>query len=794
MSDVLAITAELDTKAKAFEQKIKKAVDGAVSDFERAIGKSREFDRQLNNTQTAGFEKAMDRAERSAEDFAKDSERKIKTHFDGAFNYLGRRAKRVFGTINGFSSRMAKRGLFGGAVVTAGAIKGAVDLEQQMASVRKTTNATIPEAQKLFKTFEDFSKQKPVSVKEQAALAVGAGQLGIDIKKLPQFVQTLAKLKVASEGGISGDEGARQFGKFLMQFKQLDNADKYGSVLTELGNKAATTEGKILSLGQRIQPFTRIVKMSAEETLAWSASLLESVEHEEMAGTAFGKLIQEMKSGIGVGSNMKNLAESTNRSIESVERFVNRARKALAKGDSETFDAITEALFKIPDDSRILSPKFYQKQMKMARKQLMTAAKQGGEIDFATIAGMDKKNFSQLFNNNAGEAIRRFLVGLQKKVDNGENVLQIAEVLGLDGERAKSMVASLAAVNEKISKNIGMAREAVKSNEALNKEFDTFSNTTGSRAIITWNNITAAARSYGNQFLESINKSLPKINMVSGKIQKAFESGTLSQNLSKALDELDQYIENKGGYGKFIDGIIKGVFKLIKAVAQLVAKLEPLIQKVIGFASSNPTGAGIGVLLALLFGKDVAQAGGKKAWESVTGKGGGKGKGIMKALGLGAAGAAAYGAGKSVFGGMAKGIFSRIGFSSLFASPMLKAAGVASGAVYGGIKGGALLGGGLSLAGAGLVGGYAGKKAFDYNLTREGTLLGALLGGPGRFLAKTMHPERQVKAFKGDPMRTINNTSQSNTFNITNGKAPGGLSIHQDQLIQRITDDSLDLL
>lgn len=94
-----------------------------------------------------------------------------------------------------------------------GVTKAAVDYEEALAGVKKTTDPTAIQFAAFEQGFRKLANTIPVSAKELANMGAMAGQLGIHNESLLSFVETMAKLQTATN--IVGEEGAADLAKFM---------------------------------------------------------------------------------------------------------------------------------------------------------------------------------------------------------------------------------------------------------------------------------------------------------------------------------------------------------------------------------------------------------------------------------------------------------------------------------------------------------------------------------------------------------------------------------------------------
>ncbi|MEO9474126.1 MAG: phage tail tape measure protein [Cyclobacteriaceae bacterium] len=92
---------------------------------------------------------------------------------------------------------------------------------------------------------------------------------------------------------------------------------------------------------------------------------------------------------------------------------------------------------------------------------------------FAEIAGMGVEEFSDLLNNDANEALIRFLEGLRGNNQGMEYMMKLLESLNLDGARAKNILSVMANNTDKLRKEQALANEAFEEGTSILEEFNT---------------------------------------------------------------------------------------------------------------------------------------------------------------------------------------------------------------------------------------------------------------------------------------------------------------------------------
>lgn len=179
--------------------------------------------------------------------------------------------------------------------------KSAVDYESAFAGVEKTVEATQEQLTELSDGIRQMAKEIPVPVKEIAAIAESAGQLGIETDSILSFTQTIADLGMATN--LTGDEAASALAKFanITQMPQ-EQFDRLGSTVVALGNNLATTEADVVSMAMRLAGAGSQVGMSQAQILSFSGALSSVGIEAEAGGSAFSKVMVAMQLAAETGS------------------------------------------------------------------------------------------------------------------------------------------------------------------------------------------------------------------------------------------------------------------------------------------------------------------------------------------------------------------------------------------------------------------------------------------------------------------------------------------------------------
>lgn len=208
-------------------------------------------------------------------------------------------------------------------------IQAGRDFEDGLVAVGKTTGISGQNLTRLGDRITKISREIPVATKGLLDIATVAGQLGLKSSDdIAQFTETLGKLTLASD--IAGEEGAQSVAKILTITGELerngsDNIDKFGNVITRLGNNFAATESQILKVANRVSQGLAGFGVSSEDVLALGAALKATGSEAEASGTAIQKTFRLIGKAVqSGGEDLKLFADSAGLSSEAFAELFKR--------------------------------------------------------------------------------------------------------------------------------------------------------------------------------------------------------------------------------------------------------------------------------------------------------------------------------------------------------------------------------------------------------------------------------------------------------------------------------------
>lgn len=181
---------------------------------------------------------------------------------------------------------VARKAAIVGTVIAAPLIvsaKAAVDFEEKMADVSKTTGMQGGALQKFGNDLLSMSTKTRTSIDDLATIAEIGGQLGIAQKDLIGFTKSANEFNIALGKDFSGgvEEAVASIGKIktlFAQTKDLNIADaisKTGSAINELGAVGNGTSANITDFTLRMGALPENLKATAQNTMALGAYLEE---------------------------------------------------------------------------------------------------------------------------------------------------------------------------------------------------------------------------------------------------------------------------------------------------------------------------------------------------------------------------------------------------------------------------------------------------------------------------------------------------------------------------------------
>lgn len=202
-----------------------------------------------------------------------------------------------------------------------GALKAASDFELAMTGIAKTVDAPAETLAQIGEELKAMSERMPTSATELAGVAEAAGQLGVEVENIVSFTETMAALGVSTN--MSAEEAATALARFSnIMGTPLDQSERLGSAIVELGNNFATTEREITEMGMRIAGAGAQVGLTEGDVLGLATALSSVGIEAEAGGSAISKVMINMAQDVATGGeNLANYARIAGMSIPEFSRL-----------------------------------------------------------------------------------------------------------------------------------------------------------------------------------------------------------------------------------------------------------------------------------------------------------------------------------------------------------------------------------------------------------------------------------------------------------------------------------------
>ena len=464
-------------------------------------------------------------------------------------------------------------------------VKSAIDWESAFTGVMKTVDETANTTYEDLKDgINEIARTTASSQNEIAATMEIAGQLGVTADEAVEFTKVMTML--GDTTNLSSEEAASAIAKFANVTKMsLNDVDRLGSVIVDLGNNYATTEADIMSMATRLSGAGAQIGLTQGEILGFATALSSVGIEAEMGGSAFSKAMIKMQVAAETGyDQVIDLQDQTGMSLRELE--------LLSANSSKDFKALADSLG-------------------LTSTEMLATVKAGTNLeDFAKVASMSTKDFVELYRTDAPAALQAFISGLGDTESHGESTIAMLQEMGFTEVRLRDTLTRLAQSGDLVTAAVAKGNEAWGENEAMTAEAEKRYATMESQISQLKAQITEIAVSIGEMLVPYLQKGM---DFIEGLIEKW-------KGLSEA--EQEQIVKIAGIAaavgpvllvgGKLISGIgsFAGLFgKITSGVGSLMTSISGLtgasgiggLSSLLG-ALTNPVGIAVAAIAALAVG------------------------------------------------------------------------------------------------------------------------------------------------------------------------------------------------
>ncbi len=244
--------------------------------------------------------------------------------------------KTVGGAINAFNARAAAaNAAFQGhafQAVAVGAamlqpIRAAARLEDAMADVRKVSDLSDSQLQRLRSTLIQLSRETPMAADELAGLAAELAAAGVPEAELEGMTKLVARAGTAF--GITGQQAGENLGKIRAALRLTTaQTERYADVVNALSDATASSAPDLLDFSRRVGSMGEQYGFTIDQTLAIGSAMISAGATAEQASTGFQAVGRALVKGNAATSTQEKAYSRLGLTSKKVAK--NMAKDALA--------------------------------------------------------------------------------------------------------------------------------------------------------------------------------------------------------------------------------------------------------------------------------------------------------------------------------------------------------------------------------------------------------------------------------------------------------------------------------
>lgn len=377
-------------------------------------------------------------------------------------------------------------------------------------------------------------------------LSAGATSiLGMSAKTAIEFEDAFVGVKKTVEGT---DEELEQIRKDIMSLsREIPLSTKNLFELAEEAGQLGIATKDITQFTETMAKLGSATNLSATEAGGAIATFVNVMgtlpENYERIGSVIVKL----------GNNSK----ATESDIVNMAQRMSGAAATLGMTESSVFGLAT-ALSSVGLEAEMGGTAISKVMNDFNRAASGVETKYGSLSQYAKICGMSTKEFSDTVKNNAGEALKQFVIGLGDTNRTGESTIKLMSELGINEARLTDTMLRLANASGTVEEYMSMADEEWIRNNALNEEASKKYADTASQIEITKNKFSEIADKLGKILLPTINDGLKYVGNLTDKF------ANLSKGTQKTIIKVLAFTAALAPVSKGISSISKNLSQFTK--------------------------------------------------------------------------------------------------------------------------------------------------------------------------------------------------------------------------------------
>lgn len=284
-------------------------------------------------------------------------------------------------------------------------------------------------------------------------------------------------------------------------------------------------------LGIATKDITNFTETMAKLGSATNLSATEAGESIATFVNVMGTLPENYERIGSVIVKLGNNSKATESDIMAMAQRMSGAAATLGMTESSVFGLAT-ALSSVGLEAEMGGTAISRVMNDFNRAASGVETKYGTLAQYAEICGMSTKQFADTVKNDAGEALKQFVIGLGDSNRTGKGTIQLLSDLGVNEVRLTDTMLRLANASGTVDEYMKMADEEWIRNTALTTEASKKYADTASQIQIAKNKLGELADKFGQAMLPTINSFLDK----AGKVIDWF--GNLSDGSKKTITSL----------------------------------------------------------------------------------------------------------------------------------------------------------------------------------------------------------------------------------------------------------------
>ena len=343
-----------------------------------------------------------------------------------------------------------------------------------------------------------------------AGAAIGASLVGV-AKAAVDYEAALAGVKKTT------DPTAIQFAAFEQGFRNLANTIPVSA--KELANMGAMA-GQLGIHNESLLTFVEtMAKLQTATNIVGEEGAAELAKFMNIMGTSQDRVSNLGSSLVDLGNNFA----TTEKDILNMALNLAGAGKQIGLSEGSVFGLAT-ALSSVGIEAEKGGSAFSKIMIQMATAVDEMDTSAGSKLrEFAGVSHMTAEEFANVFQSNPAAAIAAFVEGLGRASEEGSTAIGILQEMNIKEVRLRDTLLRAGGAHKLFNDAVNRGNQAFKDNTALQREFQTFSETTASKLAIAKNRLTDVAIEAGNKLLPVLADALKHsdgwINGIKGMVE-----------------------------------------------------------------------------------------------------------------------------------------------------------------------------------------------------------------------------------------------------------------------------------